>query len=722
MIRFVNDRHTQSLHLPERMDTEVIDLLLVDDRRENLLALEAVLASPLYNLHMASSGDEALRYLLDHEPALILMDVQMPEMDGFETAAIIKRSERTRDIPIIFVTAINKDDRYAYKGYSHGAVDYIYKPYDPHALRSKVAVFADLARKTNRLLNAEKRIFENEARDRERQIAQLELRSLRREQIEQKKYRELVDGINHGIVWSANPDTLYPNFVSPSAEKILGFPVESWMSQSNFLVERIHPEDREEFIKALKKIRSDKKEIRIEHRMLSQDYREVWMHTGVRLGLRAEADQTELRGLSIDITQAKLIEINTRQSKKRSDFLAEASLLLFSSLDCDKTLQQLGVIAVPAIADQLWIHTQDEAKQLKSMHLGQSHTSSLGKNCQIGIEVALKSEKAQLFARISDLATSEPNIWAQWQEVGIVSAMIIPLSMRGKTFGAMTLLSTQSARIYNDQDLLMAEDLAHRISLALDNAQLYRQAQAAIQARDEFLSIASHELKTPLTPLKIQTQALMRTLRTKSLAEVQTDRLEKMLLISERQLGRLSKLIDDLLDVSRISNGKLCLNLEEFDLVELIHGVTDRFTAQLAAAGCTLKFDALEPILVQWDRLRTEQVVTNLLTNAMKYGSGKPIEAQVQLHSSDGINRVTFSFCDQGIGIAPEDQVRVFQRFERVASGTHVSGLGLGLYIVKQIIEAHGGQIFVQSELGKGSVFSVTMPLHITETNSPTTE
>jgi CheY-like chemotaxis protein len=136
----------------EQRDFDKIEILLVDDRQENLLALEAVLASPDYKLIKVNSGDEALRYLLDHSPALILMDVQMPGLNGFETASIIKGSERTREIPIIFVTAINMDERFVHKGYDHGAVDYIYKPYDAHVLRSKVAVLAEIRRHHQRMI------------------------------------------------------------------------------------------------------------------------------------------------------------------------------------------------------------------------------------------------------------------------------------------------------------------------------------------------------------------------------------------------------------------------------------------------------------------------------------------------------------------------------------------------------------------------------------------
>lgn len=220
-----------------------VEILLVDDRADNLLTLEVALNSPQYKLVKASSGEEALRYLLDHKPALILLDVQMPKMDGFATANIIKSSERTRDIPIIFLTALHRDERFMQRGYQTGAVDYLSKPFDVEILRSKVSVFAELHRKTQQLIHVERELRRTEAQERERKLAAIELSALRREQLQQKKYQELVEGIHHGIVWSANPDTLAFSYVGPTAERLLGFSQQQWLSESNFWMNHIHPDD-----------------------------------------------------------------------------------------------------------------------------------------------------------------------------------------------------------------------------------------------------------------------------------------------------------------------------------------------------------------------------------------------------------------------------------------------------------------------------------------------
>ncbi len=707
---------------------EAIDILLVDDRTGNLIALAAALSSPNYNLILKNSGREALRYLLDHEPAVILIDVQMPELDGFETVALIKRSERTREIPIIFLTAVNLDEELVQKGYEYGAVDYIHKPLDTRILKSKVAIFAELARKTQRLLQTEKRLRENEVQERERLIAQLELKSLKRKQLDQKKFIDLVEGINHGIVWSADPVRLQISFISSNAERILGYPLEQWSSADGSFLSCIHPEDSEEFLQAVRKVQVNKRDLSLEHRVITASRQMIWMHTGIRVAEPEEGSGCEIRGLSVDITRTKNVEMILLKNKKRSDFLAEASLLLSGSLDYEVTLFSLGSLVVPRLADWFVIHVLDERGQIKTLSLAHSDPDKvklvrelterypLNPKAENGVPRVLRSGKPELYSEITEdllrkTAVSE-ELLPSLKELDLKSAMTVPLIARSKILGTMTFIVDQSGSHdrYTDADLSMAEDLALRAATAIDNANLYRQAQSAIRVRDEFLSIASHELKTPLTPLKLQTQGLMRALKSESAVTLKQEKIEKMVEVSDRQIGRLSRLIDDLLDISRISNGKLSLNREEFDLIALIRDVAERFSDQLARAECSLELNAAIPSLfMQGDPFRLEQVVINLLTNAIKYGPAQPIRIAVQ-RQDEGHVRLLFQ--DHGIGIAKEDQKRIFERFERAVSESHFGGLGLGLYIVAQIIEAHEGTITVRSKLGAGSTFTLTLPVH----------
>ncbi len=235
-----------------------------------------------------------------------------------------------------------------------------------------------------------------------------------------------------------------------------------------------------------------------------------------------------------------------------------------------------------------------------------------------------------------------------------------------------------------------------------ERARLYRKAQEEVRERDEFLSIASHELRTPVTALQLQLQMLQRGGRSsEGLPAILLQKVEGL----ERQTRRISLLVNELLDVSRMRLGKLELKFEEMDLAELAHETVEQLRDEVERTGSVLSFRA-QAVPGRWDRLRLEQVVTNLLSNAMKFGEGKPIA--VSVGGDPACARLMVE--DQGIGIPAEDQTRVFDRFERAVSARNFGGLGLGLYIVRQIVEAHGGRIQVKSAPGTGSIVTVELP------------
>jgi PAS domain S-box-containing protein len=230
------------------------------------------------------------------------------------------------------------------------------------------------------------------------------------------------------------------------------------------------------------------------------------------------------------------------------------------------------------------------------------------------------------------------------------------------------------------------------------------QLREAVVLRDDFLSVASHELRTPLTALKLEVANLLRLARLDAGAERARliTKVEKI----DAQATRLRALIDDLLDVSRLAAGQLDLEVAPVDLARLTCEVGARFTGEAARAGSTLTVDATEAAIGHWDRERLEQVVSNLISNAVKYGDGKPIEVTVR--AEGGHARLTVR--DHGLGIAPQDQERIFGRFERAASSGNYGGIGLGLWIVKQIVSVFGGGVNVESAPRAGSVFTVELP------------
>lgn len=385
-------------------------LLIVDDLPENLLALEALIKREDREVYKALSADEALSLLLQHEFAMAILDVQMPGMNGFELAELMRSTDRTKSIPIVFVSAAGRELNYAFKGYESGAVDFLHKPLDIHAVKSKVNVFVDL-------------------------------------------YRQR---------------------------------------------------------KAMK--------------------------------LQVEA---------------------LEQSRREQELLLSK-------------LQQ----------------TQNE--------------------------------------------------------------------------------------------------LEH-----------------AVRMRDDFMSIVSHEVRTPLNGLILETQLRKLHLAKGNSAAFSMDKMQAMVERDERQIQSLIRLIEDMLDVSRIRTGKLSIRTSAFDLAELVGNLLESFSAQIAAAESSVTFTAEEPVIGVWDEFRIEQVIANLLTNALRYGARKPIE--VRVYAVAGQARVEVR--DQGIGISPENQRRIFQQFERLAANHAIHGLGLGLFISEQIVAAHGGEIVVESEEGNGSMFRVCLPV-----------
>ncbi len=231
------------------------------------------------------------------------------------------------------------------------------------------------------------------------------------------------------------------------------------------------------------------------------------------------------------------------------------------------------------------------------------------------------------------------------------------------------------------------------------------QALEAIRVRDEFLSVASHELKTPLTSLKLRVQGFLEHAPA-VIEPAQAQRLQRSFDLAERQVRRLENLVNSLLDVSRIAVGHFPLQLGEVDLVPLVRSVVGQFSTEIARGPVEVLLDLPESARGRWDLLRVEQILVNLLSNALKYGAGKPIEVMVR---TDDIT-AWLTVRDHGLGIEAEDQARIFERFERAVS-LNYGGLGLGLYITRQIVLAHGGTIHVESVPGEGSSFVVELPL-----------
>ncbi|MFL5350084.1 MAG: MASE1 domain-containing protein [Hyalangium sp.] len=282
-------------------------------------------------------------------------------------------------------------------------------------------------------------------------------------------------------------------------------------------------------------------------------------------------------------------------------------------------------------------------------------------------------------------------------------AVLAPLWGRGAVQGGLVLMKDDSAHHAGAEDIALAEDLANQCSMALESAHLYAEAHQAIEARNEFITIAAHELRTPLTALSLHVQSLDALLRRENASEVAREKLRA----TSRQVRRLSQLVERVLDVGRITSGRLELHREEVDVGEWVEQVVGSFAEEAARADSAVRVELQAHVTAWWDRGRIEQALVNLLANAIKFGAGHPIEVQV---SREG-RWVRIAVRDHGIGIAPEARERIFERFERAVSSREYGGLGLGLFLTRQMVESHGGTIHVESHAGDGSTFVLQIPI-----------
>ncbi len=290
----------------------------------------------------------------------------------------------------------------------------------------------------------------------------------------------------------------------------------------------------------------------------------------------------------------------------------------------------------------------------------------------------------------------------------------IPFIMVSGTIGEDAAVASLKAGAH---DFLLKGRLARlipAIERELREAQIRRERRQAVedlklavQARDEFLAIASHELKTPITALELQLAGGLKLLKERSTVSVEN--MQSKLALAARQVDRLKLLINNLLDVTRITSGHLTLSRREVDLREVIQRVVSQSQEMMKRSRSELFIHAEDPVVGCWDPVGLEALVNNLLSNAMKFGEGKPIE--ITAERAGDVARLAVA--DHGIGIAPEAQQRIFERFERAVSPQHYGGFGIGLWIARQIVEAHGGTIHVSSTEDTGSTFVVSLPAYL---------
>ncbi|MDB6077410.1 MAG: hypothetical protein JWO82_1157, partial [Akkermansiaceae bacterium] len=560
---------------------QTASILLVDDRPDKLLALETVLERLNQNLVKVRSGDEALRQLLRQDFAVILLDVNMPGMDGFETASMIRQRQRSEATPIIFISAINDAENHVSRGYSLGAVDYILSPVVPEILRAKVSAFVDLYLKTEQ--------------------------------------------------------------VKRQAE---------------------------------------------EHAQLLQEQ---------AARARAEAE------------------------KERMVFIAEAGNVLAGSLDYEQTFTNLARLVVPRLAEFCLIDRIDDAGNLHQVAV--AHRDPAKEDLLRQIRYPEASEPTHGAFRVYQMATPfvENRVDAK-----IISELLpekdrtiinllepssfaaVPMMARGRVIGSINMVHTESGQTYGEDELWLAGELAHRTALALDNVELYRaanqareEAEAANLSKDRFLAMLSHELRTPLTPVIAH---LVKLTSDGNVPESMRHPLE----VIRRNVELEARLIDDLLDLTRVGNGKIHLETKVVDAHDLLRNALEICQPDLDAKQLGLHLDLVaSDSHVQADPARLQQVFWNIVKNAVKFTPEGTIS--ISTCTQDG-GHIVISVRDTGMGMDKRLIDRAFQPFEQAERGRQ-GGLGLGLAITKALVDLHDGKIAIHSGgEGQGTMVTVILP------------
>jgi len=497
---------------------------------------------------------------------------------------------------------------------------------------------------------------------------------------------------------------------------------------------RVHPDDRELFRLAVADALEAGTENQIEYRTVWPDGSIHWLVSKGEVLRDAMGRALRLTGVVMDVDGRKRLEASRAEllaretvaraaaedAGRRAAFFAEATAILSSSLDHETTLGRLVRLAVPSIADGCVVHVAETDGTLRGVAVAYADPAREKTARELarrypprpddpsGASRVVRTGHVELVPEITDEmlqdSARDAEHLAILRGLGMRSWACVPLQARGETLGAITFVSTTPARRLGPADVAFTEELGRRAALAVDNAQLYHAAQAANRVKDEFLATLSDELRTPLNAILGWTQLLRG-------GKLDQARVARALGAIERNAKLQVQLIEDLLDVSRLITGKLCLESTPVDLVTVVDAAVDSVRESAAAKGVALETQLDAPGPLAGDGARLQQVVWNLLSNAIKF---TPRNGRVTIRLERTGAEAELRVSDTGRGIASEFLPHIFDCFRQAdSSSTRIhGGLGLGLAIVRHLVELHGGNVQAESAgVNEGATFTVRLPL-----------
>ncbi|WP_437277242.1 ATP-binding protein [Sorangium sp. So ce375] len=650
-------------------------VLIVDDVPANLGVLVDSLECIGHRVLVAQGGEEALMRASLMRPDLILLDVLMPGIDGFETCRRLKGAERTRDIPVLFMTCLT-DAADKLVGFRAGGVDYITRPFEIGEVIARITTHLSLreAQKELEEKNAElQRVHQElEQRVRERTAELASSNAALRES--QHLLQAIVDNTT-AVVFAKDIEGRYM-LVNSGFEELFQVRREQVIGKTDH---DLFPREQADGYRANDLLVLQQNGA-MELDEVAPQRDGVRTYLSLKFPLRGPAGEPDgICGISTDITNRKHAE----------DVLRHSYSLLEATLESTAD----GILVVDG-ARRVVRHNHRLAQMWR---IPDDVLADGSADVCLAFACGQLREPELFVKSVHDLC-AEPEVSAV-DTFALLDGRVFerysqPQRLGERVVGRVWSFRDITARVHAEQQ---------RDRLLLEERRTRAAAEGAIRLRDEFLLVASHELRTPLTSLQLSIQSLGQRLS----RGMDAERVRSAVALSDRQIKRLTNLVDMLLDVSRIQAGRLELHRASVDLRELVTEIVAHLGDQLAQSGSTLAVSAEQPITGWWDPYRLEQVVTNLLTNAIKFGERSPIE--ITITGEDRVARL--SVTDHGIGIPAEVQAQLFERFRRGVSSQHYGGLGLGLYITRTIVEAHGGRIRVSSEVGLGSTFHVELPL-----------